>query len=242
MARLTRWFSIGFLLLVLVVLTAVVADELGRRVLVTTADTRVSQQTAQIGFLYFMGGSRYSGGYVGHDARSLSVLEAMSGHLVQEIPAKVSPLGAVVGRHSGHVFVTTAQFGLFGSGTGGVLKVVRGQVEPLAMAPGMPLAVAVDERANRVIVVGDAAGGTVSVLDATSGRLVYRGVIGMVLIGQSLAVDEATGRAFVITANLPANKGSVYVFDSHSGRPLHTISLPTMPLAITVDEPTGPVF
>src|ERR671936_1849328 len=166
----------------------------------------------------------------------------MRGHLVQEIPAHVSPLGAVVARHSGHLFVTTAQFSLFGSGTGGVLKLVRGQVAPLAMAPGMPLAVAVDERANRVIVVGDAAGGTVSVLDATSGRLVHRGVIGMVLIGQSLAVDEAAGRAFVITANLAADKGSVHVFDSHSGRLLHTIALPTMPVGITVDERTEHVF
>jgi YVTN family beta-propeller protein len=308
MARLTRWFSIGLLLVVLVVLTGVVAahltdvspvvstvpvgstpvslavdartgrafvvnngdnsvsvidsdrgrllrtigvgpgptavvvDEPGRRVLVTNADTRVSQQTAQIGILYFMGGSRYSGGYMGTDTRRLSVLEAMSGHLVQEIPAHVSPLGAVVARHSGHLFVTTAQVGLFSSGTGGVLKVVRGQVAPLAMAPGMPLAVAVDERANRVIVVGDADGGTVSVLDATSGRLVHRGVIGMVLIGHSLAVDEATGRAFVSTANLAADKGSVYVFDSHSGRPLHTIVLPTMPVGMTVDERTGHVF
>jgi DNA-binding beta-propeller fold protein YncE len=179
---------------------------------------------------------------MGNDSRSLSVLEAMSGHPVQEIPAPVSPLGAVVGRPRGRDFVTTAQFGLFGSGTGSVLKVVRGQVEPLAMAPGMPLAVAVDERANRVIVVGDADGGTVSVLDATSGRLVHRGVIGMVLIGQSLAVDEAAGRAFVITANLAADTGSVYVFDSHSGRPLHTIALPTMPVGMTVDERTGHVF
>src|SRR5947199_3819872 len=172
MARLTRWFSIGLLLVVLVVLTGVVAahltdvspvvgtvpvgatpvslavdartgrafvvnngdnsvsvidsyrgrllhtvrvgpgptavvvDEPGRRVLVTNADTRVSQQTAQIGFLYFMGGSRYSGGYMGHDTRSLSVLEATSGQLVQAIPARVSPLGAAVGRHSARVFVT----------------------------------------------------------------------------------------------------------------------------------------
>src|SRR5919199_2311127 len=152
--------------------TAVVVDEPGRRVLVTNAATRVSQQTAQIGILYFMGGSRYSGGYMGTDTRRLSVLEARSGHLVQEIPAQVSPLGAVVARHSRRVFVTTAQVSVFGSGTGGVLNVVRGQVAPLAVVPGMPLAVAVDERANRVIVAGDANGGSVSVLDATSGRLV----------------------------------------------------------------------
>jgi YVTN family beta-propeller protein len=106
----------------------------------------------------------------------------------------------------------------------------------------MPLAMDVDERANRVIVVGDADGGTVSVLDATSGRLVHRSVIGMVLIGQSLAVDEATARAFVITANLAADRGSVYVFDSHNGRLLRTIALPTMPVGIIVDERTGHVF
>src|SRR5436309_1231860 len=107
----------------------------------------------------------------------------MSGQPVQAIPAQVSPLGAVADTHRGRVFVTTADFSLFGSGTGSVLKVVRGQVEPLAAAPGMPLAVDVDGRANRVIVVGDADGGTVSVLDATTGRLVHRSVIGMVLIG-----------------------------------------------------------
>jgi DNA-binding beta-propeller fold protein YncE len=80
------------------------------------------------------------------------------------------------------------------------------------------------------------------VLDATSGRLVHRSVIGRVLIGQTLVVDEATGRAFVITANLVADKGSVYVFDSHSGRTLHSIALPSMPMGITVDERTGHVF
>src|SRR5207249_1466585 len=120
-----------------------------------------------------------SGGYMGHDTRSLSVLEAKSGQIVQAIPARVSPLGAAVDRHSRRVFVTTAQFGLFGSSrSGGVLEVVRGQLQLLAPAPGMPPAVAIDERANRVIVVGAADGGTVSVPDATSGRLVHRSVIG----------------------------------------------------------------
>src|SRR5437764_14634142 len=65
--------------------TAVVVDEPGRRVLVTNADTRVGRQTAQIGFLYFMGGSRYDGGDMGNDPRSLSVLAATSGQLEQAI-------------------------------------------------------------------------------------------------------------------------------------------------------------
>src|SRR5437763_17105889 len=47
--------------------TTVVVDEPGRRVLVTNADTRVGRQTAQIGFLYFMGGPPYSGRDIRHD-------------------------------------------------------------------------------------------------------------------------------------------------------------------------------
>jgi len=97
-----------------------------------------------------------------------------------------------------------------------------------------PVALAVDERAGRVFVVG--AAGSVTTLDATTG-----GVIRTVAVGrgaQTVAVDEATGRAFA------TDPGRVFMLDAHTGAVLRAISVggggPTGGLA--VDARHGEVF
>ncbi len=97
-----------------------------------------------------------------------------------------------------------------------------------------PVALAVDERAGRVFVVG--AAGSVTTLDATTGSVIRTVAVGRG--AQTVAVDEATGRAFA------TDPGRVFMLDAHTGAVLRAISVggggPTGGLA--VDARHGEVF
>lgn len=97
-----------------------------------------------------------------------------------------------------------------------------------------PVALAVDERASRIFVLGSA--GSVTTLDATTGVVIRTVAVGRGT--QSVVVDEATGRAFV------TDPGRVFMLDAHTGAVLRVISVggggPTGGLA--VDARHGEVF
>jgi YVTN family beta-propeller protein len=88
--------------------------------------------------------------------------------------------------------------------------------------------------------------GSVSTLDAASGRLVHSVTVGM--LPMAVAVDERSGRVFVaskgpLDSNLvPLGNGTVTVLDEHSGAVLHSIGVGTYPTAIAVDERAGRAF
>ncbi len=117
-----------------------------------------------------------------------------------------------------------------------------------------PIDLAVDARLGRVFVLngGDAGGGgSVSVLDATTGRV--RGTTPLGVVGafdgfnlgqQALGVDNHTGRVFVLRAgkNPETDAGSVAVLDAASGRRLGTVEVGVHPLGLALDERTGRVF
>jgi DNA-binding beta-propeller fold protein YncE len=122
-----------------------------------------------------------------------------------------------------------------------------------------PRAVAIDERTGRVFVVDEGplsadrsglptANGTVSVLDATTGKLLRTTRVG---VGASAAaVDVQTGRVFVANAGRtlsidlhnPREHGSVSVLDATSGTLLSTVSTGAGTHALAVDEHNGRVL
>ncbi len=96
-----------------------------------------------------------------------------------------------------------------------------------------PVALAVDERAGRVFVVG--AAGEVSVLDAATGAVVRTIAVGRG--AQAVAVDEATGRAFV------ADQARVYTFDARTSAVLRALPIGGGPTGgLAVDARHGEVF
>lgn len=217
--------------------TAAVVDERGGRVVVVDSNSSASEQTGQ----FYLLRPQFSG------APGLAMLQASNGRLLGETPASVSLAGAAVDERHGRIFVSmtgeTLPF-MDSDGSVGILRSGRGgdAVTPLADVPGTPLAMAADGQANRVIVASDAQGGTLSVIDAASGRLVRRAVVGPFLPGQALAVDERTGRVFAITSDLAANKGSVCMFSTQTGQLLRTVALDSAAAAVVADEQSGHVF
>ena len=61
------------------------------------------------------------------------------------------------------------------------------------------------------------------------------------LLGSALAVDEDAGRDFVAGGG-GTGAGSVATLDARSGRPLRTVAVATLPVALAVDSPTRRVF
>lgn len=215
--------------------TAVVVDGRDQRVVVTDASQRAGEQAGRI----------VAWGAIGTESGGVSILDAADGRLLRTIPADVSVQGAVVDARQGRVFVLT--YTPPDSGGVSLLKMARGRIAPVAAVPGSPLAGAIDARANRLIVVSEESlGASVSVFDATTGRLVRRSAISLVLSsGDPLAVDQATGRAFVVTTQVDARRtlrGRVAMFNTRTGALLHTATLPSAPEAVAVDGRTGHVF
>ncbi len=106
---------------------------------------------------------------------------------------------------------------------------------------------AVDSQARRVIVQsGDVShAGTLSVLDAATGRTLQAVPIGAYPAGRAL-VDEVAGRAFALTFGLnPATgrpgPGRLYILDTHSGRLVSSSPAGVAP-ALGVDETAGHLF
>src|SRR5579875_1556085 len=96
-----------------------------------------------------------------------------------------------------------------------------------------PVALAVDERAGRVFVVG--AAGSVTVLDATTGAVVRTVAVGR--RAQSVAVDEATERAFV------TDPGRVFTLDARTGAVLRASPLGGgIQAGPVIDDAHGEVF
>lgn len=213
--------------------TGMAVDERDGRVVVADSATSASQQTGQFLILRPL----WSG------SADVSILAARSGAHVATVSAAVSFAGVVADSHSGRVFVAMGDDSPLGQAEGGsigVLPPAGTQIHHLATLPGTPLAMAVDGVANRAIVASE--GGIVSILDATTGRLVRRASIGQSLPGQTIAVDEKTSRAFVLTANLNGDSGTVCVFDTHSGTLVRTVPLDSLPASIAVDATLGRAF
>jgi len=219
--------------------TGIAVDERDGRVVVTDAATRVDAQAGQlVSFLLSIGAPR-----------DVSLLDATSGRLLRRIPAAASPLPPMVDAQRGQVIVATYANDGLDSERMRVLATVNGRLTQSLAMGGISLAGAIDSRDNRLILVrasidfdGGLGKATVDVLDTASGRLVRRGDLGGLPVPGALAVDETTGRAFMLTTDVTTNRGTVVVVDTHSGRLLRSTPLPGMPAALATDTRTEHVF
>jgi len=150
---------------------------------------------------------------------------------------------AIDGR-SGRIFVSRfegARISVLDAATGRVVRTVvlgpRGHGGQTLLTP---YALAVDEHTNRVF-AADTLGGTMSVLDAASGRLLRTTRLPASANPSAPLVDARTGRVFVVDGT------GVAMFEAASGRLLHTVAVPARPgmspaLHLAVGDHTGRVF
>ncbi len=219
--------------------TGIAVDERAGRVVVTDAATRVDAQAGQlVSFLLSIGAPR-----------DVSLLDATSGYLLRRVPAAVSPLSPLIDARRGQAIVATYANDGLDSERVRVLATANGRLTQSLAMGGISLAGAIDSRDNRLILVrapvgfdGGLGKATVDVLDTASGRLVRRSDLGGLPVPGALAVDETTGRAFMLTTDVTTNRGAVVVVDTRGGRLLGSTPLPGAPAAMATDARTGHVF
>lgn len=108
------------------------------------------------------------------------------------------------------------------------------------VGPG-PQRVLVAGRIRRAFVVNYGSGaGSVSVLDATNGRLLRTTSVGA--SATNAVVDALTGHVFIATARYPGREGRIVMLDARDGRPLGAARVGAEPTAMAVSERTGRVF
>ena len=156
--------------------------------------------------------------------RAPAVLATLSlGQMANNLQLAVAP-------HAGRAFVTGQH------GDVRVISTATGRLLHTTYVGGQPADMAVDDRRHRVVVVSHAnttaapggSGGVVSILDATTGRVVS--AVALDGPNTGVALDERAGRALV-TTELFAGGLSVSLLETSSGRLLHTtvIEPPAVP-------------
>jgi YVTN family beta-propeller protein len=178
---------------------------------------------------------------------SVRVVDTRHGRLLRTVGVGLAPSAVAVDERTGRVFVAND-----GERSVSVLDAYSGTVLRTVRVGFGPIAIATDDRDGRVLVanegVTDSTGhplgdGSVSVLDAHSGK-----VLGTVVVGMSpsvIAVDQQRGRAYVlnrVSANGSVVNGSLSVLDVRRVKLVATITLRASPSAIAVDARTGHVF
>ena len=150
---------------------------------------------------------------------------------VQTVILTQRPSAVAVDTRTGQAFVATV-----GAGAG-----EPGQVSVLATATGVllrtvsvgldPCALAVDERAGRVLVVNHLSG-SVSVLDARSGRRLATVPVGP--LPRAVAVDERRARALIVS-----DVGRVSLLDTRRVTVLRTLTVGLSAGGVAIDEGSG---
>jgi len=159
------------------------------------------------------------------DEHSLALL-----HIVQVGSVARPP---VVDEQTGRVFVAGQQSGtidVLDATTGAPLR--RVAVAVAALLPSAPPVV--DLLTNRVFFAEDTVPGVVAVLDARSGVLLRKVVVG--LYPQAIAVDPTTGHILV------GSQDNVSVLDGHDGTVLHTAGVLGSPTGLLIDGTTHRAF
>jgi len=135
-----------------------------------------------------------------------------------------------------------------------VLDAASGRLRRMLHASDRPWTVGIDAHAGHLLVaslreVGKTTLTVVAVFDVATGRLVHRQVFNpRATAPTGIAVDTATGRAFVLVQVRPApfaqalGSGYVFVLDTRTGALIRTIPLGYTPVQEAVDGVTGRVF
>jgi len=135
-----------------------------------------------------------------------------------------------------------------------VLDAANGRPRRMLRVSDRPWTVGIDAHAGHLLVaslreVGKTTVTVVAVFDIATGRLVHRQVFSpRATVPTGMAVDTATGRAFVLVQQRPASfaltpgSGYVFVLDTRTGRLIRTVTLAYTPVQVAVDRVTGRVF
>jgi len=118
----------------------------------------------------------------------------------------------------------------------------QGQVRTARVAATLALATVIGTT-GMAHAAGSATSATTTVGHIVQGR-VARSRVAKELVGrQGIAIDERTGRVFVVNAGYASRgRGSVAVLDARSGRLLRTTPVGLYPIAAVADERAGRVF
>lgn len=169
------------------------------------------------------------------------VLDARSGAVLHRIRAGASPYAAAAALDParGRAFVLTSDARALD-----VLDVGRGTIVRTVVLGGYLTGVAVDRRADRVV-VADAAGGQVRLLDEDTLRLMVSVPVG----GPPAAVaTDGRSASIVVVANTrppgggSAHRGHVLVVDGHTGIVRRRVSVTGTPVLVVVDPRTNHLF
>lgn len=178
---------------------------------------------------------------------SVSVLDARSGAVIRTValdPADY-PSTIAVDTKTGNAFITSS------ANTVLTFAPASGRITHSTGIGAHPAASAVDGAVGHLIVASSGPPSVVSMLDTQSGHLLATIPLNTTVSFSpySLAIDEATHRAFVLnreTANPatgePTGQGSVLVLDTRAGQYLHTVTLGSNTGALAVDGQRGRVF
>jgi YVTN family beta-propeller protein len=163
---------------------------------------------------------------------TVCVLDAVTGALLRTVAVTTADLA--VDDQTGRVFVSGLPYS--GVGTVAMLDGRSGSMLHNAIVGGnMAWGVAVDARTRRVFVV-NVTNDDVSVVDASSGRVLRTVAVGYLPV--AVAVDVSTGHVFVTNSGAD----TVTMLDALTGSIVSTIKVGPNPGRVVVDERTGHVF
>ena len=172
---------------------------------------------------------------------SARVLDGVTGLIIRTTPVGVWPRDLALATPLHRAFIAN-----FGSGSVVALDMVSGQVAWTSDVHAGAASVAVDARAQRVLVVARVIThghlGPLSraiTLDATSGKVLH--ALSLPMVDVPIAVDEATGHAFIAIAR--GSGRGVAMLDDATGRLLKAIAVPAQGVNLLVmNTITGRLF
>ncbi len=175
--------------------------------------------------------------FVANGDNTVRLLDARTGALLHSSAVRVASTtrtALAVDARAGRVFVTDdTRVSMLAAGSGRVLRIIGLGI----FVEGL----AIDARRHHVFVTGyDGASGAgkMCMLDARSATLLSTVTVTRSPSPGPMAVDEQTGRAFVIDRS----NDSMSMVDTGSGRILQTVAVGMFPQAVAVDGQTGRVF
>ncbi len=174
-------------------------------------------------------------------AGTVSVFDTRTGHLLRATPIAIDPgaVAVLVNERTHRAFVESRPGG-YGTGALGAINVIdtlQGRLIRRVAVDPSPDGMDLDDLANRVYVL-NALNGTVSILDARTGRsirTVHLTAGGFPTGPGAIVVDERAHLAFV-------DHGWTSVFDTRTGAILATHTFSTVPGPLVIDQRTDRVF
>ena len=181
-----------------------------------------------------------------HNRGDVTVLDARSGAIVQEVLVNKGAVAVGVDERTGRAFVTAQSTDANGFPRGAglvrVLDSTSGRVLRTVAIEQNPYQAVVDERDDHVFALSASShapyDGHLTMLDARTGVALRTTRVGP--SATILSTDETPGRLLTMNAGAGAGLGSVSVVDARSGALVRTISLSDTPQAVALDTMMTP--